>query len=216
MSIGGQQLGSTTTSGMPAGYMQPYYGTALSYAGNLLNSPGPQYYPGQTVAGFSKPQEQAFRRMQRVDNQLISGSGNPYEDAMFQQAAGATQNQLASEFAGSGRNVEASEPLRAEQLNNLATQIYGGQYQNDVNNAFMAGNNLLGIGNQVQGQAQRLIDANKAKYDYYQNLPNQQLSAFLSAIGALQPGSIQTSTKDPLTALMDAGANAEKLYANLP
>lgn len=105
--------------------------------------------------------------------------------------------------------------MRAEQLNNLATQIYGGQYQNDVNNAFAAGNNLLGIGNQVQGQAQRLIDSNKAKYDYYQNLPNQQLSAFLSAIGALQPGSIKTGTQDPITALMQDVGQGAQAYNNI-
>jgi len=36
---------------------------------------------------------------------------NPHLDAMFGQAAQATQNQLTSEFARSGRNLEAREPI---------------------------------------------------------------------------------------------------------
>lgn len=58
-------------------------------------------------------------------------NANPYLDATFNQAAQATQSQLASQFAGSGRNVDQSQGLRAQQLNDLATQIYGGAYNTD-------------------------------------------------------------------------------------
>lgn len=187
---GGQTpAGQTTTTQTPPSYMYPYIGTALSQAGDLLGGKGPQYYPGQTVAGFSQPQQQAFAGMTGLDKELMRGSGNPYEDAMFSHMAGTTQNQLSGEFAGMGRNAAASEPLRAEQLNNLATGFYGGQYQGDVNNAMAAGQNLLGIGNQVQQEAQNQIDANMQKYNYYQQLPYQQLQQYEQFLQGISPGS---------------------------
>jgi len=194
--------------------MYPYLGTALSQAGSLLGSKGPQYYPGQQVAGFSRPQQQAFAGLTGIDTGLMQGSGNPYEDAMFRQAAGATQNQLSSEFAGMGRNASATEPLRAEQLNNLATSLYGGNYQNDVNNAMTAGQNLLGIGNQVQQEAQKQIDANMQKYNYYQQLPYQQLQQYEQFLQGVNPGSQQTSPyfTNPTANTLNTALAIQQLY----
>lgn len=58
-------------------------------------------------------------------------NSNPYLDATFNQAANAVQNRVSSEFAGSGRNLESSIPVQNDQLNQLATQIYGGNYANE-------------------------------------------------------------------------------------
>lgn len=55
-------------------------------------------------------------------------NANPYLNATFQQAANAVQNRVGSEFAGSGRNLESSIPVQNDQMNQLATQIYGGNY----------------------------------------------------------------------------------------
>ncbi|HSN18274.1 MAG TPA: hypothetical protein VLV87_08680 [Gammaproteobacteria bacterium] len=212
---GGQvPAGQTTTTQTPPSYMYPYIGTALSQAGDLLGGNGPQDYPGQTVAGFSQPQQQAFARLTHLDKNLMQGSGNPYEDAMFSRMAGATQNQLSGEFAGMGRNAAASEPLRAEQLNNLATGFYGGQYQNDVNNALTAGQNLLGVGNQVQQEAQNQINANMAKYNYYQQLPYQQLQRYEQFLQGINPGS-QSSTPyftNPTANALSAAEAVQQLY----
>lgn len=212
---GGQApAGQATTTQTQPSYMYPYIGTALSQAGSLLGSNGPQYYPGQTVAGFSDPQQQAFAGLTNIDTGLMQGSGNPYEDAMFHQAAGATQNQLSGEFAGMGRNAAASEPLRAEQLNNLATSFYGNNYQNDVNNAMNAGQNLLGVGNQVQQEAQNQINANVAKYNYYQQLPYQQLQQYEQFLQGVNPGQ-QTSTPyftNPTANALGMALAAQKLY----
>jgi hypothetical protein len=70
---------------------------------------------------------------------------NPYLDAQFNNAAMATQGQLASQFAGAGRNVNASQDQRTQQLNDLATKIYGGAYEGDRNRQLQA------IGMQAQG-----------------------------------------------------------------
>jgi hypothetical protein len=212
-------MGGGSSSGAPAipSYLAPYYGTALGQAGNLFQSGGPQYYTGQQVASFNPTQQNAMKKIvstgmngspaltaaQGFDQTLLQSGGgsNPYLDQMYGQAAGATQNQLSSEFAGMGRNASASEPLRAEQLNNLATSMYGGQYQNDMQNALAAGNQAQslydtrlqglqaagGVGQQVQDQSQKMIDASKSGYNYNQNLPYQDWQTFMSMLGSM-PG----------------------------
>lgn len=220
---GSQQAGTTTTTNTPPAYMYPLLGTAAGQATQILANGGAQYYPGQQVAGFSKPQQEAMSGIldkglngtpalsaeQGFDTTLLNSGGgsNPYLDQMFGQAAGATQNQLSSEFAGNGRNVAASQPLRGEQLNNLATSMYGGEYDNNMNRALEAGNQAQslygtqmgglqaaeGVGQQVQGLAQKQIDANQQKYNYDQNLPEQTLMQYLQNLGAMQPGSAQSS-----------------------
>lgn len=265
---GGQTpAGQTTTTTTQPSYMYPYIGTALSQAGSLLASGGPQYYPGQTVAGFSDPQQAAFSGIDSMasgsslkpaadyTNSLLTGnfSGpeaklaqtgqggatNPYLDQMYRQAAGQTQNQLTSEFAGMGRNAAASEPLRAEQLNNLATNLYGGAYQQDQadalaanqalagmqNNAVGSAQNLdmtrlgllnaqAGVGQQVQNLAQQQIGANQQQYNYYQQLPYQQLQQYEQFLQGVQPGS-QTSNPyftNPTANALGTALAAQQLY----
>jgi hypothetical protein len=236
MSMGAQQTGSSTSTQAPPAYMLPYIGTGLGQAGGLLQSGGPQYYPGQQVASFNPTQQKAMTGIvdagmngspaltaaQGFDQTLLDSGGgsNPYLDQMYSQAAGQTQNQLTGEFAGMGRNASASAPLRAEQLNNLATSMYGGQYQNDMQNALAAGNQAQGlydtqlqglnaaegVGQQVQNQSQNLIDASKNAYSYNQNLPWQNLQSYEGLLSGLQSGQSQTN---PL--LSNPAANEEGL-----
>jgi hypothetical protein len=193
MSGGAQQAGQTTQTQLPPNYMLPYIGTGASQAGSLLNSGGPNYYPGQQVASFNGIQNQAFKNTNALDNSLAQGSGNPYETAMFNQAAQATQPQLASEFAGAGRDITASMPLRSQQLNQLGTDFYGQNYQNSVNNAFNATNQQQQLGGQIQNQSQNLIDASKNAYNYNQQQPYANLQQFESFLSGLQPGQQQQS-----------------------
>lgn len=259
-----------TNTNTPPGYMFPEIGTALGQANSLLSGPGPQFYPGQQVASFNPLQSQAFGGIQSLagsnplgaasayNDSLLSGKftgpnaalaatgqggvTNPLLDQMFGQAAGSTRNQLSSEFAGSGRNMDAAQPLRGEQLNNLATQIYGGAYDANQNRALTANqtlageqqgavsgaegltganlgiqNALLGAGNQVQGQSQQLIDASKKAFDYNQTLPYQNLQQFESSLSGVQPGSAQSSpyfTNPTANALGEAGL-ASSVYSNM-
>jgi hypothetical protein len=68
-----------------------------------------------------------------AQSNLFGSGSNPYLDATFQKAALGTQNQLASEFGRSGRNIDQSQGIRAQQLNDLATNIYGGDYSAERN-----------------------------------------------------------------------------------
>jgi hypothetical protein len=188
MSKGSTQAGTTTQTQTTAPYMYPYMGTALGQAGNLLQSGGPQVYSGQRVADFNPVQNQAFSNTNNLDNTLTQGNGNPYENSMFNQAALATQGQLGSEFAGSGRNLDASMPLRSDQLNNLATNFYGNNYQNTVQNAMGAANQQQQLGGTIQNQAQNQINASMGAFNQAQQRPYANLSQFEQYLQGVQPG----------------------------
>jgi hypothetical protein len=99
------------------------------------------------------------------------------------------QNRLSSEFAGSGRNVIGSLPVQSDQLNNLATQLYGGAYNTGVQqqeNAlaqavpleqqqFNAQQQLFNAGGQVQNLAQQYIQAPQSFLNNYLSQVNGDL-----------------------------------------
>jgi len=63
-----------------------------------------------------------------LQGNMLSPDTNPYLEQTFNRAADLTRGRLDSEFAGSGRNMGASMPARSEELQTLASQIYGGNY----------------------------------------------------------------------------------------
>lgn len=167
----------TTTQTSPA-FQTPYQNYGLNQAMS--------YYQGggTPIAGFSPMQNEALGGVQNLatnnpvtnaasnytTNVLNNGpESNPYLNSMFNQAAQQTQNQLASQYAGAGSNVGNSQAARADQLNNLATNIYGGAYNTGIQQqeAAAAGapgvqgmqyndlNALYGGGANVQGLAQQ-------------------------------------------------------------
>lgn len=112
-----------------------------------------QNFIQQGLSGSAQPAYNANSNLfGSASNPFASGANpygsvnNPYMDAQFQRAALSTQNQLASEFNRAGRNVGASEPIRAQQLNDLASSMYGGAYENERNRGLSYGQQQLGIG----------------------------------------------------------------------
>ena len=221
MSKGSQ---ATTTSG-PASYLGQDYGNLANAATNLYSTTAPMYYPGNQVAPFSPLQEQGFAQIQNAANQpntlgqtgqgyfnnlesgsLLNPATNPNLQNMAQLADNQISNNLTSEFAGSGRNIEGSAPVQASQMANVAADIYGGAYNNTLNNmtsalpqasqltaqSFMPGQELLGAGGQIQNQAQNMIGANQNQFGYYQNLPFSQMNNYANLLGGM-PGSTQST-----------------------
>lgn len=152
MSKGGSSRNQTTTSTTePPKYLQPYLQQGVGAAQNLFNQGPQQYYPGQTVVGFSPETETALGlQSQRAQNgspllgsaqnyatNLLNGNNpitfgqgsNPWLDKTFNHAADQVTNRLQSDFASSGRNTGAARPVAADELSSLATGIYGGDYQ---------------------------------------------------------------------------------------
>lgn len=215
-------MATQTTTTMPPAYQLPYLQYGLGQAKDL-------YTQGSQVVPFSPYSEQALQGtasraqtgsplvgtaqnfvQQGLQNPISSQFGsatNPQLDAMFERARLATQGGLASEFARSGRNVGASEGLRAQQVGDLATQFYGGAYENERNRMFqdlaqqrqlqqgMLGSvlplanqdyvdlaQLRGAGADVEGLARE-----------YQEAPQQSLDRYLGRVGGIPAGSTTTS-----------------------
>lgn len=222
MSKGAQQAGNTTQTQTTAPYMYPYIGSALGQAGNLLQAGGPNPYPGQRVANFNPAQQKAMGGIMNLgmngtpgmtaagnfDTTLLnSGMNNPWLNNMFQQGANQIDNNLTSQFGQAGRNAEAAQPMEGQALGNYAANLYGGQYQNTIQDALQAGNqaqNLygaqlggmnqaLGVGNQIQQQGQNQIQASMDAYNQAQQRPYQNLGTYEQFLQGVQPGA-QTQT----------------------
>lgn len=246
---------NTVTQAGPPSYLQPYLTSALSGAQGLAQSPGPQYYPGQQVAPLNQVQEQGIGQIQNTANNtagqatpgaiganqfetsgaLLNPASNPYLQGTFTQAANSVQNQLSSEFAGSGRNITGSLPVQSDEMNNLATQLYGGQYDTGLQTmtqasslapsldsaSYLPGQQNLSVGSGIQGQSQNLINADMSQYNYNQQLPYNQLSWYSGlANGLTSPFQGQSSSTsqsvNPFTTAAGAGLTAASLYSALP
>ena len=218
--------GNTTSTQRtePPSYVVPYLQGAAQDSRNLYAQGPQQYYPGQTVTPFSNETEQALnttanratngspvtQNAQSYTSDVLGGkflNSIPYIDKQFNQAADATRSQLDSQFAGSGRNLGASYAARADQLNNLATQIYGGNYANEraiqnsalgqansiANQDYVDAGQLAQVGQQREDLTSRNIADNVARYDYAQNAPGINLDQYIARLNN-QPGSSSSST----------------------
>ena len=225
MSGGKGQQSTTSTTGPPA-YLQPYYESLAKAGSGKYTGQGPNYYPGVQVAPFSPLQEQGFSQIQNTAipaaqqvansgagmyNALESGSllnpaTNPALQGMANLADQQIQNNLASQFASAGRNIEGSAPIQASQMSDVAANVYGGAYNQTLADmtsglgatgsmeASQAAPGQLGVsaGGQIQNQAQNLIGANQNQYGYYQMLPYTQMSGLSSLLSGI-PGSSMTT-----------------------
>lgn len=155
---------------------------AQARAGSPANAAASQYVTGAINGNYLPGQSQA----------------NPYLDATFNQAANSTRSQLASQFAGSGRNIDASYAPRADQLNQLATSIYGGAYNNEralqqqaagmagqvSQNNYMDANALSAVGAAQDARAQQVADQ-----------PGQSLDDYLRRIGGVSESAGRETTQ---------------------
>src|ERR1043166_765121 len=124
------QQGNQVTKTEPPSYQLPYLQEGLNYARGLFAEGGPQQYQGNTVVPFAPQTEQALQGITDratqgspvtqaaqglVTNTLKGGylgQNNPYLDATFKKAADQSYNTLTSQFARSGRNVNAAAPVQ--------------------------------------------------------------------------------------------------------
>lgn len=191
MNTGG---GGGTTTVQPPKYQLPYLQYGLGEARDIYG----QERGGKNIAPISNETQQAWdlaaqratggspnvQAAQDLNAKTLSGGflgANPYLDATFNRAALQTQNQLSSEFARSGRNVGAAEGLRSQQLNDLATGIYGGAYDSERNRMQDAVGQSIPLANQDyvdigqlqqvgagrEGYAQEQLDAPGLALDRY-------------------------------------------------
>ena len=221
MSLGGsEQTGVQTTTQLPPSYVLPQLAFGANEAQRLYSTgTGFGYYPENTVAGFS-PEQQMAMNLQR--NRALSGSpitregrslglstlrgdflsgNNPY----FQQAVlDPITDQVQGTFSragrlGSGANQNAltralSTPLMQNYENERSRQ--NAMLSNVpalANQDYTDYARLAAVGLDRQQQAQRQIEANKARFDFLQAAPQQRLGTFLGNLNAAAGGGGTTS-----------------------
>jgi hypothetical protein len=156
--MSGSSGGASQTQGPPK-WQLPYIKEGMAGAQGLYQSGGTPVVPfsQETNTALTNTAARAqggsplVGAAQNLAQNTINGNflgSNPYLDQTFNRAALQTQNQLASQFAGAGRNVDASEGLRSQQLNDLATGIYGGAYDSERNRMQQAAGMATGLANQ--------------------------------------------------------------------
>jgi|SRR5688572_25256103 len=231
-SSGGTQVQTT----QPPSYQLPYLQEGLQQSRALLGQGAPQQYQGNTIVPFAPQTEQALglqeqralggspvtSAAQQYVTSSLNGSQmgqNPYLDSTFNRAADQVQNRIQSGFAGAGRNIEAGRGLAAQEMNSLASQIYGGAYENDRNRQQQSLNYaiplaeqdyrdisaLRGVGSEVEAQAGQVIDDSVRRFDYEQNAPGMMLDQYLNRISGNQ-GQTSTTQLPPVYRNRTAGA----------
>ena len=142
---GGTKTATTTNTSQPWSSQQPYLEDIMKQAKTLYNSSGPSYYPGNTVAGFSPEQQQAFTRANErslngnanmnaasaYNRDVIGGkySGDPYQSQVFQNIQSQVLPAVNSQFSaagryGSGAHADSAARGLTDAFAPYATQMY--------------------------------------------------------------------------------------------
>jgi len=218
-----------TTTTEPPTYLLPYLNQSASSAGALFNR-GPNVVPfsPQSNMALNMQQDRALTgspvigSAQNLVGSTLSGdylNSNPYLDATFDRAAGAVNRSLDETYARSGRDLDSNMAVRSDQLNNLATNIYGGNYQAErdrqmgaVGAAIPLGREdyfdigqLGGVGQAVEGQAQNIVNA-----------PFDALSRFNAGLSGVPMGQTSSSTQplysNPMGGLLGGALSGASLF----
>lgn len=216
MSIGQDKITNTTSTVNPPAYAAPYLAYGANEAQRLYSTGGGlNYYPEETLAGFSPEQQMA---MNLQTNRALSGSPlqregqnqalntlrgnflNPTTNPYFQQAVlnPITQN-VQSQFSragrlGSGANQDVlarslATPLMQNYENERARQNQMiGVSQDLAQSDYADYANLAKVGAMRQDQAQKQIMSNMDRYNFLQSAPTQNLNQFLGQVGKAAGG----------------------------
>lgn len=216
MSLGQDKITNTTSTVNPPAYAAPYLAYGANEAQRLYSTGGGlNYYPEETLAGFSPEQQMA---MNLQTNRALSGSPlqregqnqalntlrgnflNPTTNPYFQQAVldPITEN-VQSQFSRAGRlgsganqNVLArslATPLMQNYENERARQNQMiGVSQDLAQSDYADYANLAKVGAMRQDQAQKQIMSNMDRYNFLQSAPTQNLNQFLGQVGKAAGG----------------------------
>src|SRR5579859_6438072 len=193
--------GTNTTQQTLPDWLQPYLTQELGNAQQFQTAATTN--PQSMVAPMNPMQQQGIADINQTANSNINPSAsaaaanqfetsgallnpamNPYLQNTFNLAAGSVQNNIESQFAGSGSNVENSIPVQSDQMNNLATQLYGGAYQQGLQQmtqasalapsiqqgTYLPGQELYQTGTLGQQQQQNIINAPYNALSWYSGL----------------------------------------------
>lgn len=179
MSSGPRNVTSTTTTEIPP-FLQGPLSQATQAAEGQFGSLASLTANNRQIAGVNE----LFNRGQQgspltdaagsltqstLAGDFLSPDSNPYLQQTFDRAADLTRTRLDSEFAGSGRNLGASRPARSEELQTLAADIFGGNFQRERDRQSGAVGQAQSLAGQDFADIQAMIDAGSFPIDQFIN-----------------------------------------------
>jgi len=205
---GGSTRTITQTSGPPA-YAKPFLEYGMGQAKELYTSgTGQQYYPGQTVVGYS-PESEAALAAQRQ----MAVSGSPFipatQQAIYQNLTGTNPlmsaamqpvvQQVQAEAAKAGRYGSGYQQAALGQA--LAPMAYQAQQQaiQQAPGAYEFGfadlQKLAEVGAAREAQSQAELEADMRRFEFEQQVPAQALANYMSMI---QGGTVGGTSSQPV------------------
>lgn len=225
MSKGGGGGSTTTTvqNNDPWKPAQPYIKGGLSDLSKWYSSDyGRNPFPGSTVVPFNPMTEQALgMTAQRAMNgsplvqaaqqqnlatqrgDFLNPDSNPWLSKSYDLAAGKVRSSLDSQFnQAGGYGGSLHQGAMAENLGDLATKMYGGQYDAERNRQvqatltapdlasqdYMDASQLAGVGSAYEQQAGNYVKDAMDRWDFYQNAPYQRLQNYFGVLNPATQG----------------------------
>jgi hypothetical protein len=208
MSKGGGSTRTITQSSGPPAYAKPFLEYGMSQAKEMYEGGPPQYYPGQTVVGYSPESEMALagqRQMatsgspfipmtQAAVMQNLMGT-NPLQSAAFKPVV----DQVASQFASAGRyGSGAQQGAVASALAPMAYQAQQAAIQ-QAPAAYEFGfsdlQKLAEVGAAREAQSQAELEADMQRFQFEQESPLNALANYMSII---QGGTVGGDKSQPV------------------
>ena len=211
MSIGGDKTGTSVSTTNPPAYAAPFLAYGANEAQRLYGEGGGlNYFPENTVAGFSPEQQMAMNlqtnralsgsplqrqgqdlALNTLQGNFLNANTNPY----FQRAVvDPVTDRVQGTFSQAGRLGSA---YNQNALTNALSDVYYKNYENErsrqnamlsnvpalANQDYTDYSNLAKVGQVRQQQAQRDILANMDRFNFIQSAPAQNLNQFLGQVG---------------------------------
>ena len=104
---------------------------------------------------------------QTLQGDFLSPDSNPFLTDTFNRAADLTRTRLDTEFAGAGRNLGAAMPARSEELQTLASNIFGGNFQRERDRQANAVGQAQSLAAQDFSDIQAMIDSGSFSVDQF-------------------------------------------------
>lgn len=227
MSKGGGSTRTITQSSGPPEYVKPFIEYGLGQAKQLYNKGvGQEYYPGQTVVGYSPESEMALagqRQMatsgspfipmtQAAVMQNLMGT-NPLQSAAFKPVV----DQVAAQFASAGRYGSGAQ--QGAVASALAPMAYQAQ-QDAIAQApaayefgFRDLQKLAEVGAAREGQSQAELEADMQRFQFEQEAPGQALANYMAMIqgGTVGGTSSQPVYRQPIGSALAGGLGGAQL-----
>lgn len=210
---------TTTSNSAPWGPTQPGLTKAIGDLGNIYDSGGFNipYYPGQTTAGVTPEQSQAWQMVSDLTKNPGSssvGAATDYNNAILKGDYSALQPMFDAAKDAAGSTYEAAGRYGSGAHDNAVTKgvssviaqaaaTAAGQAPGLQTAAYQPAQYLDSVGQERQGQAQQLINDAIAKFNYQQTAPIQAANNYAQALSGNWGGAtvgtqpVQTTATNP-------------------